>query len=218
MLWRCCALTNARGNLVAAREQGQGTRLVNQMNLPVGGISPGTLGERDSSLEAAELRLLAVISVSRHHGVEMDRRDFRAAAGEVHPSPASLARWAGESGLSARAVRLRWRQLFRLTGGSGSAPVVLLLRDGGAGLLVGSDASRGVVWVQDPRAAGREAAVAVDELRLSQVWGGEALLVRRGRGEAESERPFTLGWLFVWCWPSARCCATCAWRRSPCRR
>jgi hypothetical protein len=38
-------------------------------------------------------------------------------------------------------------------------------------------------------------AAAVDELRLSQVWLGEAVLLRGKRGQAESEARFSLGWL-----------------------
>ena len=151
----------------------------------------------DMKSDAAELRLLAVIAAARHHGVELDRRDFRPTAGEMAPSPATLSRWVTESGLVAKAVHLGWHGLFKLGKREpGSAPVVLLLRDGSAGLLIGADPARGVVWVQDPRASGREAAVAVDKLRLSKLWGGEALFVRRARGQAEADKPFTLSWLF----------------------
>ena len=142
------------------------------------------------------MRLLAVLAVARHHGVELDRRNFRPTVGEASPSPATLSRWVQDQGLVAKAVRIGWRGLFKL-GGSGAqaAPVVLLMRDGSAGLLVASDPARNVVWVQDPRAAGRDAAVAVDELRLSQVWNGEALLIRQARGQAEADKPFSLAWL-----------------------
>jgi ABC-type bacteriocin/lantibiotic exporter with double-glycine peptidase domain len=37
--------------------------------------------------------------------------------------------------------------------------------------------------------------IAVDELRLTQLWQGELLLVRRVRGASPEEEPFTLGWL-----------------------
>ncbi|HTW29175.1 MAG TPA: peptidase domain-containing ABC transporter [Acetobacteraceae bacterium] len=122
----------------------------------------------------------------------MDRRDFRATPGEVVPSPASLTRWLTDQGLWAKAVRLSWKRLVRISGG---APVVLLFNDGGAGLLIAADRLRNVVWIKDPLGTEADIPVAVDELRLSEVWDGEALLVRRQRGESLEEAPFNMAWL-----------------------
>ena len=159
-----------------------------------GPITPDTIGAGVG--DAVETRMLAVISAARHHGVELDRRDFRAIAGEDVPSPPSLLGWVRDAGLHARALHLRWKQLFRVMAATGLAPpVVLLFRDGSAGLIVAADAARQIVWISDPRTPGSENAVAVDELRLSQSWTGEALLVRRARGDADGETPFTVGWL-----------------------
>ena len=35
----------------------------------------------------------------------------------------------------------------------------------------------------------------VDELRLSEVWAGEAVLLRANRGFTEADAPFSLRWL-----------------------
>jgi len=158
-------------------------------------INTGTIGS-DQPGAGKQARLTAVIAVARHHGLDLHASDFRAAANEVTPSPASLVAWARDQGLSARAERFRWKQLFKLQGNESPAPpIVLLLKDGGAGLLVGSDAARNIVWLRDPAASPSDPAVPVDELRLSQAWSGEALLIRRIRGEAEGEKRFSLGWL-----------------------
>jgi len=157
-------------------------------------IGPGLVSDGPDAAEATELRLLAVAAAARFHGLELDRGAFRREVGEAVPSPASLVRWLRDQGLVAKAVRVGWRQLFRLQGPH-TGPVTLLLRDGTAGLLVGADSAREVVWVLDPRQPGVESAVAVDRLRLAQVWDGEALLMRRARAEAEDDKPFTLGWL-----------------------
>ncbi len=141
--------------------------------------------------EPIDIRLRAIMEAARFHGVELDRDDLRFPKGEP-PQPAGLVEWIRNSGLWARAVRLRWRSLMKL---DGTAPVVLLLNDGGAGLLVQSDAARNVVWMRDPLAPSDEAPVPIDELRLSQVWSGEALLIRAARGGAEEDAPFNLGWL-----------------------
>ena len=164
-------------------------------NGAAGTITPDTISAGLD--EAVEMRLLAVSAASRHHGVELDRRQYRALAEEDVPSPASLIAWVRDAGLSGRAVHLRWKQLFRVASGTGGmpAPVVLLFKDGSAGTMVAADSSRNVVWISDPRTPGADNAVAVDELRLSQVWTGETLLIRRARGEALEDAPFTFGWL-----------------------
>jgi len=73
--------------------------------------------------------------------------------------------------------------------------VVLLFTDGGAGLLMGVNAKRKVVVLNDPRTAASEAGIMVDELRLEQVWSGEAVLLRSRRGQAEADAPFSLSWV-----------------------
>jgi subfamily B ATP-binding cassette protein HlyB/CyaB len=141
--------------------------------------------------DPVDARVLAVMAAARHHGVDLDRADLRLAPGEP-ASPARLSGWAREGGLWARAVRLNWRQLLGIHAG---APVVLLLRDGSAALLLGVNAGRGVVFLKDPHAAPGDEAVPVDELRLAQVWSGEVLLIRRARGAGEAEAPFSFGWI-----------------------
>jgi subfamily B ATP-binding cassette protein HlyB/CyaB len=149
-------------------------------------------GRSEPRAEAVQRRLDALVAVARFHGHELDRRDFRAVPGEAIPSPAALATWLRESGLWANAVRLRWRQLFRV---QSDAPLVLLFSDGSAGLLVAKDAARDVVFLKEPQAPPGDPPTAVDELRLLQLWQGEVLLVRRVRGASPEEEPFTLAWL-----------------------
>ena len=137
-----------------------------------------------------------MVAAARHHGVDLDAADYRAKAGEAVPTPASLAAWAKDQGMYAKADKVRWKSLFGLIGNARpAAPVILLLNDGTAGLLIAADPARKVVWIRDPRQNSDEHAVAVDELRLNQAWGGEVLLIRRMRGASEEERPFTFGWL-----------------------
>ena len=155
---------------------------------------------RDGSIRAipeakphpTEIRLAALTAVARFHGVELDRAELRVAADEPVPSPAALVTWLRAAGLWAKATRLRFRQLLRI---QSDAPIVLLFADGGAGLLVGKDAARELVFLRDPRAPPGDPAIAVDELRLAQNWQGLVLLVRRARGASPEEEPFTLAWL-----------------------
>jgi ATP-binding cassette, subfamily B, bacterial HlyB/CyaB len=156
-----------------------------------GRISIHGIARSDPKAEAVQRRLDALAAVARFHGTELDRRGFRASPGEAIPSPAALVAWLHGSGLWAKAVRLRWRQLMRV---HSDAPLVLLLNDGSAALLVAKDAAREVVFLKDPSASS-DPPIAVDELRLTQLWQGEVLLVRRVRGISPEEEPFTLAWL-----------------------
>src|SRR6516165_11713603 len=136
-------------------------------------------------------RLLAMVNAGRYHGLELDPGEFRGVPGDGVPSAASLSSWAQNAGMWSRAVRLSWRHLMRLRD---TGPVVLLFNDGSAGLLTGVNAEHKVVFIQDPAGAAAEA-VPVDELRLSEVWAGDAVLVRANRGYAETDAPFSLRWL-----------------------
>src|SRR6266851_6486751 len=68
-------------------------------------------------------RVQAMIQAARHHGVELDPKEFRSPASEGAPSAASLSLWAQNSGMWSRAVRMRWRHLLRF---QETGPVVLL--------------------------------------------------------------------------------------------
>jgi ATP-binding cassette subfamily B protein len=139
-------------------------------------------------------RLLAMMCAARYYGIELDPHEFRADAAAGPPSAAALSTWAKDAGMWSRALRLRWRHLMGL--GSG-APVVLLLNDGSAALLVGSNNEAKVVMLRDPRASEGERPVPVDEMRLSEVWDGESVLLRAQRDQTEADPPFTLSWLFT---------------------
>ncbi len=143
-------------------------------------------------LTSTELRLRAVAAAARFHGVDLDMSGYRGPAAEPYPSPASLVQWLREQGMTAKALRLVWKNLFRF---KEAAPAVLLLKDGAAALVVGADPQRDVVWLKSPSSADAEPPVAVDRLRLEQVWTGDAILVKRPIGQGEGEAPFTLGWI-----------------------
>lgn len=111
-------------------------------------------------------RLLALIAVARYYGIELDPGEFALGRGEKAPTAASLSAWAQNAGMWSRGLRMRWRNLMGMTDG---APVVLLLTDGSAAIVVGANAEAQVVLVRDPAAPDGERPVAVDETRLSQV-------------------------------------------------
>ncbi|MBE7211619.1 MAG: peptidase domain-containing ABC transporter [Gluconacetobacter diazotrophicus] len=132
------------------------------------------------------------MAAAKYHGVELDPTSFRAEPNEPSPSPATLVRWMDDQGLVAKAMRLKWRYLVRL---HNTPPIVLMFKDGSAGLFVASDQQRGIVWLRDPMGSESDPMVAVDELRLSQVWTGDVMLLRRARNGNETERPVNMRWL-----------------------
>jgi ATP-binding cassette subfamily B protein len=140
-----------------------------------------------------ELRLRAVAAAARFYGIDLDINDYRGPASEAYPSPGSLVIWLREQGLTARGALLKWRNLFSFRE---TSPVVVLLKDGTAGLVVGADPKHDIVWVKSPTARDSEPPVAVDRMRMEQAWGGEVILVRRNKNLPEGEAPFTLGWIF----------------------
>ena len=162
----------------------------------------------EETLTATELRLRAVATAARFFGIDLDINDYKARPGEPYPSPASLVDWLRGQGLVAKAVKLSWRNLFTFRE---TTPVVVLLRDGTAGLVVGADARNDVVWIKSPTARDAEPPVAVDRLRLEQAWAGEALLVRRAAGLDDSQAPFTLGWIVSQCFREKRFISQIAW-------
>jgi len=160
-----------------------------------GGVPPGGGAENPPHQAGAvplHPRLQAMIQAARHHGVELNPNEFRQPPGNAAPSAAALSLWAQNANMWSRAVRIRWRHLLRF---QETGPVVLLFTDGSAGLLTGADAKQMVVYLQDPYAAPGTAPVAVDELRISEVWAGEAVLVRASRSYVATDAPFNLRWL-----------------------
>lgn len=152
------------------------------------GMSTGADG-RDGPVHP---RLLAMISVARYYGLELDPTDFALGPKETEPTAASLSAWAQGAGMWSRGLRMRWRNLLNVGDG---APIVLLLTDGTAAVLVGTNAEAQVVLLRDPSAPDGERPVPVDETRLSQVWSGEVVLLRAQRNQVEADQPFNMGWI-----------------------
>jgi len=148
-------------------------------------------GADDDASERAAARVDALAAAAQHHGASLDRAALHQQFGTEIPSPAALAAAARDAGLWAKATRLRWRHLLHVRS---DAPLVLLFADGGAGLLVSHDAKARLVYLKDPSHPTADP-VAVDELRLANVWNGDVLLVRRGRGTSAEEEPFSFSWI-----------------------
>ncbi|MDI2091769.1 peptidase domain-containing ABC transporter [Commensalibacter oyaizuii] len=139
------------------------------------------------------IRIRATMAAAKHHGIDLDMRDLATEPGEDSPSPATLARWLNGQGLVAKGMRLKWRYLIRLYN---SPPVVLMFKDGSAGLMVGVNPQKRVVFLRDPLGKETDQPVAVDEFRLRQAWTGDVLLVKRNRNLSEADAKINFAWLF----------------------
>ncbi|GAB6967550.1 peptidase domain-containing ABC transporter [Komagataeibacter kakiaceti JCM 25156] len=153
---------------------------------------PAASGGEAARHAPEQIRLQAVLRAARFHGLMLDPCDFAAVPDESAPSIPALIRWVEENGGAARGLHLQWRALVRMRD---MPPVVLMFADGSAGLMVGADEATGVVWLADPFASPDAPPVAVNELRLRDVWTGAVLLVRAGRGGAVPEPPVDFAWL-----------------------
>jgi len=147
-------------------------------------------GPRPVGADPHAARVKAVAAAARFHGVELELDQLGPSAGAASTTEDLLV-WARAGGLQARESRLNWRRLRKL---GGTGPVVLLLNDGGAALMMRGDKPRNIVWVRDPSIPRDQDGVPVDELRLRQVWSGEALLISR-RETSPADARLGLGYL-----------------------
>jgi ATP-binding cassette, subfamily B, bacterial HlyB/CyaB len=145
---------------------------------------------------AVQIRLMAIAAIARFHGTELDRNDLATPADEV-PSPAALTDWLRNSGLWAKAVKLPWKKLIAA---DLTAPIVLLLKDGSAALMVATDQKSGRISLRHSRLGSADPPVALDQAALSKVWTGEAVLMRPRRAKTREEAPFSLGWVAELVW------------------
>jgi HlyB family type I secretion system ABC transporter len=154
--------------------------------------NPDIAALNDASIGVSPMvqaRLAAVMNVARYHGMELNPESLRLRPDEPAPSPPTLIEWLKEAGLWARGIPMTFRQLMKI---DDPAPIVLLLDDGGAALVVGRNRDQQVLFLRDPRGHSSDPPVAVDELRLKQVWSGGALLVRASRSGIEEDAPFNI--------------------------
>jgi len=153
-------------------------------------VQGGASAERTSSTLCALVSLASRLGIDT--SVERLSRQFSVHDGE--PSTAMLIAIARELGLEAQSLHMTFAALPRL---EKSLPAILRARDGGALLLEAArhDPEVGTVAViRDPMAA-EDALVAIEEIRLAEVWEGEVILVKRSRFATEEAQPFGMAWL-----------------------
>jgi ATP-binding cassette subfamily B protein len=149
-------------------------------------------GARESNSSTLSALALLAGRLGVDTSAEQLRRRF--ALGEAEPTTESLTAMARELGLEAVALKMTFADLPRL---AKSLPAVLRAKHGGSLLLedARTDPMMGsVAVIRDPEAPEDEL-VAVDDIRLAELWEGEVILFKRAHHIQDVEQPFGLAWL-----------------------
>ena len=155
------------------------------------------VGPLDGVNKTTGTLLDAFVIAARHRGVHLSReqllREHQLQSADI--SVAQTLSIAHAAGLRARAVRLRWHDLFKM----GTAlPALVVLRNGSAMVLLGASAATGgrpdVVVLHDPN-GDEDAPLMLDEVRFNAAWAGDVILVKRDYRLRDEDRPFGMGWI-----------------------
>ena len=130
--------------------------------------------------------------VARHRGIHLSVTQLvrEHQLGKTDPTPEQLLAIARTCGLRAAVTPLRFRGLLRL---DGALPVIALLRNGNAMVLLRTEAQQHMrsVVLEDPH-AGPGAPLTLDEQRFVAGWSGRVILVKRDYRLRDDEQPFGL--------------------------
>jgi len=156
----------------------------------------GIVHEAGSTDRRASSGLCALATLATRLGVDTSVEQLRRrfCVDGHDPTTASLIAMARELGLEAQALQMTFAELPRL---AKTLPAILRSKDGGALLLehASSDAMKGsVAIIRDPVGTADEL-VAIEEIRLAELWEGEVILVKRAHLSADEQQPFGLAWL-----------------------
>ncbi|SHF00468.1 ATP-binding cassette, subfamily B [Kaistia soli DSM 19436] len=132
--------------------------------------------------------------VARHHGVDLSpERLMHDHSLDGSPVAArQLLRMAKGAGLRAKQARLSFAALTKL---GGAYPILARLENGNWVVIAGLLESNGetLVRVLDPLAV-RPEMLLLDQRRLSGVWDGTVILLKRSHGLLDEEQPFGFRW------------------------
>ena len=159
-------------------------------------MQPDSVTEAPAGAGSASSTLAALAILATRLGFDTDvetlRRRFSLPPGE--PDTATLIAIARDLGLEAQSLHMSFAELPRL---AKTLPVILRARNGGALILedARADPMKGsVAIIRDPTAPDDEQ-MAIEEVRLAEVWEGEVILLKRSHLATDEQQPFGLAWL-----------------------
>jgi subfamily B ATP-binding cassette protein HlyB/CyaB len=152
-------------------------------------------GERQDARNESPTWLRCLAIIGRSHGLnltisQMVKDNLLASDSVTEQELLSCAR---QAGLKARLVHMRWDDLKHL---KKALPVIVKLKTGETMLLseVEPGASTPYVRLRDPDAEeGSE--MAIDQVRMEEIWSGDVVVIRREYKLLDDEKPF--GWSLV---------------------
>jgi subfamily B ATP-binding cassette protein HlyB/CyaB len=140
--------------------------------------------------------LQALIVVAAKLGIEIsaDQLQRRFALADSFLPSKTVVAIARELGMEARVLHVSFAELPRL---AKTLPAILRSKDGGALILedARSDPMRGAIAVIRDPAAPPDERLAIEEIRLAELWEGEIILVKRAHLSRDENQPFGLAWL-----------------------
>jgi ATP-binding cassette subfamily B protein len=141
--------------------------------------------------------LTCLSAIARFHGLDLSDQYLLQVASlgrDGRINAANLAQVAGKVGLTAKVVSLSWRRLSRI---GQALPAILVLRNGEMVILSGfkdvGDGNTEVVIrdLGDPKQPGFQF---WDRAKLTEVWGGQIILMKRKYALGDPDQPFGLRW------------------------
>ena len=152
-------------------------------------------GEREDATNASPTWLRSLAIVGRSHGLNLTIpqmvKDNLLASDCV--TVQQLLTCARQAGLKARLIQMRWDDLKHL---KKALPAIVKLKSGETMILSEVDvrASTPHVKLRDPDAE-EGSVMAIDQVRMEEIWSGEVVVVRREYKLLDDEKPF--GWGLV---------------------
>jgi ATP-binding cassette, subfamily B, bacterial HlyB/CyaB len=142
--------------------------------------------------------LTALVAVGKRLGIEIDaeqlQRQFALPKEEI--ATRTVVAIARDLGLEAKVLHVSFAELPRL---AKALPAILRAKDGSALLLedARSDPMRGSIAIVSDPSAPEDEQVAIEEVRLAEVWEGEVILIKRSHLSGAEQQPFGLPWLMA---------------------
>lgn len=140
--------------------------------------------------------LAALVVIARRLGMDpsVDQLRRTYALDGAEPSTDIIIAIARDLGLEAKSVRLKFRELPRL---AKTLPAILRANDGTALVLESAavDPAKGAIAMLSDPSDTSATLIAIDEVRLADVWSGEIILVKRQYRSSDEQQPFGMGWI-----------------------
>jgi subfamily B ATP-binding cassette protein HlyB/CyaB len=140
--------------------------------------------------------LQALLAIGSRLGIDLNaeqlQRQFALSNAEL--ATEAVVAIARESGMEVKIVHMKFAELPRL---GKALPAILRAKDGSALILedARSDPMKGSIAIVSDPSASDDARIAIEEVRLAEVWEGEVVLVKRRHFGSGERQPFGLPWL-----------------------